>query len=243
MEAIIERIKGKLEAFCQDLKRLYSDNLVSIILYGSFSKGNYIPKRSNINLLVVLKKVEFEDLSRAVNIFNRWSKVGRTAPLLFTEEYINRSIDIFPVEFSDIKENYKILYGKDILKDISIEQKDLRYVCEKELKEKLIRLRQAYLEAGARPFILKRVMINSFSSVMAILRNILKLIGETPSYDIEELLTALSEKFNFSKDTASKIFRLKKREIRLPSQEIKNLYLNWLSQIEELTLKIDKLSR
>lgn len=243
MEAIIERIKGKLEAFCQDLRRLYSDNLVSIILYGSFNKGNFIPKRSNINLLVVLKKIEFEDLSRAVNIFNRWSKVGRTTPLLFTEEYINRSIDVFPVEFSDIKENYKILYGKDILKDISIEQKDLRYVCEKELKEKLIRLRQAYIEARARPFILKRVMINSFSSIMAILRNFLKLAGGAPAYDIEDLLTALSEKFNFSKDIALTIFRLKKREIHLPSQEIKNLYLNWLSQIEELTLKVDKLSR
>ncbi|MFH1778956.1 MAG: nucleotidyltransferase domain-containing protein [Candidatus Omnitrophota bacterium] len=194
METIIERMRGKLEKFCKDLRELYSENLVSIILYGSFSKGNFIPKRSDINLLVVLKKMEFEDLSRAINIFNRWSKVGRTTPLLFTEEYINRSIDVFPIEFSDIKENYEILYGKDVLKDIRIEQKNLRYVCEKELKEKLLRLRQAYLEAGVRPFILKRVMINSFSSVTAVLRNVLKLIGETPSYDIEELLTALSGK-------------------------------------------------
>lgn len=243
MEAIIERIKGKLEEFRQDLKRLYSDNLVSIILYGSFNRGNFIPKRSNINLLVALKKVEFEDLSKAVKIFSRWNRIGRTTPLLFTEEYVKNSIDVFPVEFSDIKENYKILYGKDILKDISIEQKDLRYVCEKELKEKLIRLRQAYIESGARPFILQRIMINSFSSIMAILRNFIKLAGGAPAYDVEDLLTALSEKFNFSKETALTIFRLKKKEIRLSAQEIKNLYFKWLLQIEALILKVDELSR
>ncbi|KPK39080.1 MAG: hypothetical protein AMJ78_09020 [Omnitrophica WOR_2 bacterium SM23_29] len=241
MEAIIEKIKGKLEIFCQDLKRLYSDDLVSIVLYGSFSKGNFIPKRSDINLLVVLKKMEFEDLSKAVKIFNRWSKIGRTTPLLFTEEYINRSIDVFPIEFSDIKENYKILYGKDILKDIRVEHKDLRYVCEKELKENLLRLRQAYIEAGARPFILQRIMINLFSSIMAILRNLLVLVGGIPSHDTEDLLKALSEKFNFSKEVASAIYRLKKREIHLSSQEIKNLYRSWLSEIENLALKVDEL--
>lgn len=242
METIIERIEEKLKTFCRNLKDLYSNNLVSVILYGSFSKGNFIPKMSDINLMVVLKKIEFEDLSKAVKIFNRWNRVVRATPLLFTEEYINRSIDVFPIEFSDMKENYKILYGKDILKGIKVDDKNLRYACERELKEALIKLRQSFIEAKQSSFILQKIMINSFSSITAILRHLLKITGTTPSYDTEELLVALSEKFNFSKDAASTIFRLKKKEIRLSSQEIKNLYLNWLSEIEKLTLKVDQLS-
>lgn len=242
MEAIIERFEEKLKVFCQDLQRQYSDKLVSVILYGSFAKGNFIPKMSDINLMVVLKKIEFEDLSKAVKIFNSWGKIGRATPLLFTEEYINRSIDVFPIEFSDMKENYRILYGKDVLSDIKVDDKNLRYACERELKEALIKLRQSFVEARGSSSILQRIMINSFSSIMAILRNLLKITGVALSYDTEELLAALSEKFDFSKDVASTIFRLKKKEIRLSSQEIKNLYSNWLLEIEKLTLKADKLS-
>ncbi len=242
METIIERIEEKLKTFCRNLEELYSDNLVSVILYGSLSKGNFIPKMSDINLMVVLKKIEFEDLSKAVRIFSRWGRIGRTTPLLFTDEYINRSIDVFPIEFSDMKENYKILYGVDVLKDIKVNDKNLRYACERELKESLVKLRQAYIEARQSHSILQRIMISSFSSVMAISRNLLKLSGCTPSYDTEELLVTLSEKFNFSKDVASTIFKLKKKEVHLSSEDIKNLYRNWLSELEKLTLKVDQLS-
>lgn len=242
MEAIIERLKGKLETFCQDLAQLHSDNLVSVILYGSFSKGNFIPKMSDVNLIVVLKKIEFEDLSNSVSIFNRWRSIGRTTPFLFTEEYVSRSIDVFPIEFSDIKENYKILYGKDVLKDIKVDNKNLRYACERELKESLVKLRQLFIEARGSSSVLQRILINSFSSIMAVLRNLLKITGVPFSYDTEELLTRLSERFDFSKDMAATIFRLKKREIRLSSEDTKNLYRNWLSEIEKLTLKVDQLS-
>ncbi len=219
----IERIEGELKVFCRDLERLYSGNLVSVVLYGSFSKGNFIPKNSDVNLLVVLKKIEPEDLSKALKIFNKWRRIGRSTPLLLTEDYIKRSIDVFPIEFSDMKESRRILYGTDILKDIKIEPKNLRYACEKELKEKLIRLRQAYIEAMARPVILQKVMVSSFSSIMAILRN-------------------LPEKFDLSDDTTLMILRLKKKEMRLNPQEIKRLYCDWISEIEKLTLKVDKLS-
>ena len=39
--------------------------------------------------------------------------------------------------------------GRDILKDLKIDLKNLRFQCEQELKGKLLNLRQAYLEAGA----------------------------------------------------------------------------------------------
>ncbi|HRN27876.1 MAG: DUF433 domain-containing protein [Ignavibacteriaceae bacterium] len=41
----------------KELKQLYSDNLVEIILYGSYARGDY-NANSDIDLLVILKKIE-----------------------------------------------------------------------------------------------------------------------------------------------------------------------------------------
>ena len=38
----------------QDYQDIYGKDLVSIILYGSAASGNYIPKKSDINFLIVL---------------------------------------------------------------------------------------------------------------------------------------------------------------------------------------------
>ncbi len=65
--------------------------------------------------------------------------------LLFTEEEIIRGADVFPVEFLNIRHDYKIHYGEDILKDIKISKENLRFQLEFEFRSKLIHLRSEYI--------------------------------------------------------------------------------------------------
>ncbi len=53
-------------------------------------------------------------------------KQEKHLPLFLTEEQINSSTDIFPIEFLDMQENYTVIYGKDVLRDISVDIKNLQ---------------------------------------------------------------------------------------------------------------------
>ena len=55
-------------------------------------------------------------------------------PVFFTEDYIIRSTDVFPIEFLDMKENHVTLYGKDLFEAIAVDTKNLRFQCEQEIK-------------------------------------------------------------------------------------------------------------
>ncbi len=63
-------------------------------------------------------------------------------PFIFTKDELFSSIDTFPIELLDIKERGLLLFGKDILSEIEVNESDLRGQIERELKEKLINFRR-----------------------------------------------------------------------------------------------------
>ena len=71
-------------------------------------------------------------------------------PRFFTTELMNQSSDVFPIEFLDIRTTHVILHGTDPLADLEIRRDHLRLQCERELREKLMRLREGYVEAHGR---------------------------------------------------------------------------------------------
>src|SRR5437667_194921 len=77
----------------------------------------------------------------------KWGRKHRiSTPLFMTKEYVLHSTDVFPIEFTEIKERHRIIFGEDIFKDLDIPFKDMRLLCEQQIKGKLLHLRQAYLE-------------------------------------------------------------------------------------------------
>ena len=141
-----EAVKNNIRVFTQDLKQLYADDLIAVLLYGSSIRGEFSKDHSNINILAVLKNTELFTLEKSRKLIHKSS--NRTIdPLFLSQEYIAGSCDVFPIEFLDMKENHFCLYGTDVLKDIAIDQKNLRFQCEQEIKSKLILLKQQYLKA------------------------------------------------------------------------------------------------
>ncbi|MDP3732602.1 MAG: hypothetical protein Q8R31_06270, partial [Candidatus Omnitrophota bacterium] len=169
------KLKNILQQFIRGLKDIYQEELISIILYGSAVSGEFIEKHSNLNLLAVLENTNLENLKRAARLINKFSIINS---LFLTEDYIRRSTDVFPIEFLDIQENYSVLYGKDILKGVNIDIRNLRFQCEQELKAKLITLRQLYLKINRDKPALKDLLLRSITSILHISRNVLRLKGK-----------------------------------------------------------------
>ena len=233
-----QKIKKICTDFTERLKDIYADDLISVILYGSAASGEFIDKHSNLNLLVVLKNTELENLKKSSSLINNFRMV---TALFLTESYILSSVDIFPIEFLDMQENCFVLYGKDILKEINIDTRNLRFQCEQELKVRLINLRQLYLSINKDTVALRNLLFKSFTSILHISRNVLRLKGKKPAYKKEEILKEMAREFRIDKDVWGRILKARALEIKLSNKDIEQLFINFTREVENIVDIVDKL--
>ena len=116
----------------------------SAILYGSAARGDYIPGRSDINLMLVIDQISPKVLRSLGRGFTAWRKAGREPPLVLSRTEWDRASDAFPIEITDMRTAYKVLRGADPLQGVQVEPGDLRKALEREFRGKLLRLRQGY---------------------------------------------------------------------------------------------------
>ena len=114
----------------EEIKKVLGENLVTLAEYNNGDETRCLVVCNILDLKTLndLKKVDI-------------------IPTVFTKDEIKNAIDVFPVEFLNIKRNHKLLYGEDSLKDIEISKEKLRYQLEFEFRSKLIHLRQSYLKS------------------------------------------------------------------------------------------------
>lgn len=234
-----QEISGILDEFIENLKLIYGNDLLSVLLYGSAASGEYTVAYSNINLLVVLKDTGLQNLNKISKIILR-RKFRALNPLFFTEEYIESSQDVFPIEFLDMKENYSVLFGSDCLKDLRISLKNLRFQCEQELKAKLINIKNIYLR-NREKYILRGLLFKSFTSVMHISRNLLRLKGLTAAYRKEDVLKQLAGEFKIDTGNFCKILIAKQNNLKLSYKETESLLAAFVSDLEKIVNIVDSL--
>jgi hypothetical protein len=235
---ISDRLKSSLQNFIQGLKAIYQEGLISAILYGSAVSNEFVDKLSNLNILVVLKNTDLENLEKASGIVRKFPLIN---PLFMTESYIASSTDIFPIEFLDMQENYIVLYGKDALKDINIDTRNLRFQCEQELKAKLINLKHGFLRINKERLALRNLLFKSFNSALHILRNVLRIKGKPTPYKKQDILTALSTELQIDSLLWKNILAAKNKEIKLSGREAENLFIQFIRELEKIAGAVDRL--
>jgi hypothetical protein len=147
------------------------------VLYGSLARGDYLPGRSDINLLVVLPAIWPRLLDDFGPALRRWHGHGFPPPLLFTGEEWARAQDVYQLELADMRASYRVLRGEDPVAGLRLQPALLRRALEGELRGKVLRLRQAYATAAAEPETLGATATASASTVLVMLRGVLALHG------------------------------------------------------------------
>ncbi len=233
------KLKARLEDFTGRMKDVYGGSLISVILYGSASSGEFTERYSNVNVIVVLDDTSLESLSKAHSIVNS-PRFGMISPVFFTEEYIVSSLDVFPIEFLDIIENHKILYGKDTVKAFKVDNKNLRFQCEQELKSKLISIKNRYLTVKNKRD-LQNLLFKTFTSTLHIMRNLLRLKGRRSPYLKEEILSESEKAFGVDTTILSKILWAKNKRMALTRKDVDSLLAGFVKELEALSSATDRL--
>lgn len=229
------KIKNSVDVFVNELKALYGKGLSSVILYGSAASGEFSDRHSNINLLAILDDTRLQNLKKASGIMARFNTI---APLFFTSDYLKYSTDVFPIEFLDMKENYVVLYGGDVLKDLVIDTKNLRFQCEQELKSKIINIKKAYLHLEHKRD-LEKIMFKFLTSGLHIIRNLMRLKGRKPLYSKVELLEDISSEFKVDVGSFKNALRAKTENLTLTYEETEAIFFALVEALEKVSDMLD----
>ncbi len=232
-------VPEKLANFVEKLKAAYAERLLGVLVFGSAARGAYVPKRSNINLLVALERVGAEELTLYRKLRGEVEKPPIATSLLLDPTYVRQSTDTFPLEFLDIRSFNVPLLGQNILEGVKIDPKHLRLELEREIKGKLLVTRQAFLESDGDPARLLAVLSRSFNSLRVIFFGIVHLREGRVVRDERDLVQRVSEHFGLDPAPLLEIGRARAGELKPSRAEMEKLFFCYLSELARLAEKLD----
>jgi hypothetical protein len=235
-------VADKITPMLEDLLREHAANIHSFHLVGSAVIPDYNEKLSDINSMLVLKTMDLRVLAFLAPLGKKYGRKRLAAPLVMTPEYIKASLDAFPIEFLDFKHIHKTVYGHDLLQDLRITMPNLRLQCEREIKTKLIGLRQGYVSSLGKKEEIAAVLVRSFTGSMALFRAIITLLGKEPPIPRTDVITTLGAATGINTDIFENLLKLKLRLLKPSEKELASFFERYYKTLEAAGKIIDDLT-
>ncbi|MEE9158437.1 MAG: hypothetical protein V3U60_08635 [Gammaproteobacteria bacterium] len=225
-----QSVRGGLEQLCDQLEAALGERLISIILYGGLAKGEYAPQSSDVNVMLVLTEVTIETLDKAAAPVRQATRDFGLSVMVFAEDGLGRSMDIFPIKFLDMQRHHRVLWGKGI--NLSVAEDHLRLRCKQEIKNLSLRLRSSYLQRSAHSELLEATLTHGISSFVMGLSALLFLkTGDTPTAK-RDIAEAAVRELGLEEKPLSDVFALKLGEYKPDALELKRLYGAFMATVE-----------
>jgi predicted nucleotidyltransferase len=210
----------------------------SAVLYGSAARGDFVPGRSDINLMLVLEQLTAPVLRSLSRAFSAWRKATPEPPLILSRAEWNRASDAFPIEITDMRLSYQVLRGSDPLAGVQVDLADLRKALEREFRGKLLRLRQGYASYAPEPAALGSLGLQSAATILVLLRGVLTVAGKPVPTDATELAGAAAALIGFEPEHLLHVVRHRSdREWRCGAPEFEN----YMGAVEQTAQFVDQL--
>lgn len=236
--AVHDVLNPALKRMVEDLQAALGGRLLSVVLYGSAARGDYTRGTSDFNLLLVLSDLEPDTLERLTTPLGRWQRQGQPAPRVFSPATLSGSADVFPIEFLDLQAAHQVLYGSDLVADLEVHADHLRLQCERELREKLMRLREAYVESHANARALRRLIVESYPTFVALFRGCLRLVGEEPPAHHAEVVATFCARADLDRAAFETVARLKSGDAR--GLEMKAVFAGYYGELTKAVTRVDR---
>src|SRR5437762_7739055 len=207
-------MERKLTELVDRLKKAHGDRLVSVVLYGSGAGEDHTNGYSDLNILCVLSQITPREMAESESIFGWWRGLGSPAPLLMTEHEVATSTDCFPIEFHDITRQRRILYGKDLVSGIQVDNSFYRAQVEHELRAKLLRLRQKAAGLLSDKELLRNLLADSISTFCVLFRHALMLHGQEAKMKKRDVIEQAREVFGIDAAPFEKLLDLREEKIK-----------------------------
>ena len=231
-----------LDELVTQLRSAYGAQLSCAVLYGSAAAGEHVPRKSDYNVLVLLGRMEAAAMPAASAVARAWHDAGNPPPMTMTLDEFRRSSDVFPMEYADMLDRHRVLYGTSPFEGITIEREHLRLQLEQQVMGKLLQLRQGALLAGADGRRQVDLIGASISTIMVLFRAVLRLNGEAPSGTGEAVATRVAALGGFNAMPFTRAVRHHRGDERIAAGDASALMSQYLSGVERLDAFLDTFS-
>lgn len=191
LERVPSAVSAKAAPFLAELEKVVGPALHSLHLVGSAVTPDWNAASSDINTLLVLREMDLAVLESIAPLGQRFKGSGIAPPLVMDPGYVHSSLDVFPMEFLEMRLIHETVLGEDLLASIAIDRGDLRHQCEREIKSRLVGLRQGYLRSLGGSKALAETLVRFLAGYQPLARGILVLLGKEPPVRRAEVFAAL----------------------------------------------------
>jgi hypothetical protein len=234
--SIPEKLIGE---FVERLQASAGENLQSVILYGSAAAGEFHPEFSNINLLCIVREISFAALDKLQPTVAWWTSRRHAAPLLLTREELVRSADVFAIEFMDMKQRHRVLYGEDVLGGLVVPMHLHRAQVEYELREKLILLRERMLPVTSDRKQLWELLLNSLATFTTLFRHALIALGSSAPASKREAVQLLAGRVPFDPSSVLQLLDVREKRIGQDKLDVREIAGRYLAAVQQTVAAVD----
>jgi hypothetical protein len=161
---------GPVAVALHDLQHIFGERLQAMVAYGR-------PDASPVPSLVLVRSITAADLDECAARVASWHRAGCATPLLLTRDEFAGSLDAFPIEYGEIIESHRLVFGIDPFIGLTIRTEDLRRECETLVKSHLVHLRENYIECRGRQADVAALVAEAAPAFALILRRLARLDG------------------------------------------------------------------
>lgn len=161
---------GPLAGALHDLHLIFGDRLLAFAAYGAAS-ANPAPS------VAIVRTLTAHDLERCAGHAAAWHRDGCATPLLLTHDEFAASLDAFPIEYGEIIDTHRLLFGENPFAALAIEPADMRRACEVLVKSHLVHLRENFIECRGRQRDIAALVQDAAPAFRLLLRRLARLDG------------------------------------------------------------------
>jgi len=233
-------MEARLKELVERLNSAAAENLKAVVLYGSAAAGDYSARHSDLNVLCVVGRAGSAELEALHEAAAWWSRAGNPPPLVFTLEELRRSADVFAIEFLDMKQHHRILFGEDFLPRFDVPLRFHRLQVERELRTNWLRLREAILSAPQRRNVHLAIMLRSISAFCALFRHALLAMGQQTPETKRQAVDALAALTGADPSAFHSILDVREGKIGESKVDVEAALHNYLEFVELVTNEVDR---
>jgi hypothetical protein len=160
---------------------------------------------------------------------------------VLTREELERSTDVFSIEFLDMKQRHRVLFGEDVLSGLQIPMHLHRAQLEYELREKLILLRERLLLATRDKKQLWELMLSSLSTFTTLFRHGLIALGEMPPKAKRDVVQALAARTPFDASAFLQLLDIREHKADTKQFDVTDVFARYLTAVQQVTAAVDKM--
>ncbi len=224
----------RFKPFQDEILKHHKKIIHSITITGSALTDDFDPETSDVNSVFVLHAMDLEFLEFLAPLGKTYGKKRIASPLIMTPEYILNSLDVFPMEFLNIRLLHETIFGEDLLQNLVIDRSDLRLQCERELKVRLIGLRQGYISSIGDAKILTDLFINTIAGYIPLFRGIILILGKEPPLRNEDVLAVLEEVSGVNTQVFRTVLKQKRQKTKMMIKQLNAIFKDYYVAIEKL---------